>query len=127
MQKTLPGTHDYAIGTKLFFAENPDHPKSDPVFGKNPEKFYKCIGKTNKIIRMERIFVEPKERPTKESESRESKEQELKYVITETYQEVLDKLLKPGQLPPRTVVTEKLDKKTLSRRELQMEFSHEPR
>lgn len=45
-----------------------------------------------------------------------------KYTVDQTYQEALDKLLKVGQLPPRTV-TDALDNKIMLSRELEMECS----
>ncbi|XP_034950346.1 general transcription factor 3C polypeptide 6 [Chelonus insularis] len=56
--KYYEGTYEDAVGTYMFF-ENDDNPKfEDPIFDTVPT--FKFFTKTNKILKMKRVFVKPK-------------------------------------------------------------------
>lgn len=110
------------MGTQLFFAEDPDPPKSENIFERTAEKLFKLVATTEKQINMKRIFVVPKtEDKNDEEETEDPNKLTQKVVVLErTYQEALELLLKPGQVAPRTVV-DSLDNKIRLQRELQAE------
>lgn len=120
----IPGSYADAVGTNLFFVEDPVPSKSDNIFERTSEKTFSLQAKSSKLIQMKRIFVEQKEtnHPEEVIEPNRNPNSLRKYTVDQTYQEALDKLLKAGQLPPRTV-TDALDNKIMLSRELEMECS----
>lgn len=129
INRQLPGTYSDSLGTNLFFAEDTQQPKSDNVFDRAPDKLFKLQAVSDKVIRMKRLFVEPKEGMETEASSDNPPSEagpRLKFTVDQTYQEALDKLLKPGTLPPRTV-TDVLDNKVRLQRELESEYEADPK
>ncbi|CAH0699189.1 unnamed protein product [Spodoptera exigua] len=55
------GKYDNALGTYMFFEEDPDPKSEDPLFDKLPEKNLKYVCKTGKLLTMEHAYVTPKE------------------------------------------------------------------
>lgn len=89
------------MGTNVFFSENPDPPPMDPNFESIPTTMFKYHSKTDKVLRMERIFITPKQDNEEEDEPTETQSDDD--VPQESYLEALNHLLKPGELPPRTL------------------------
>lgn len=120
----LLGTYVDAIGTNMFFVEDPNPPKTDNIFERTTEKSFSLQATTSKVIQMNRIFIEPRSNETAEIAAEEVQGPSVrrKFTVEQTYQEALDKLLKPGHLPPRTV-TDALDNKIMLQRELEMELT----
>lgn len=106
----------------MFFVEDPEHPKSDNIFDRNPDKSFSLHGVCDKVVTMKRIFVEPKGTEGTAEAGPSTALPKHCIQVKETYQEALDSLLKPGQLPPRTV-TDALDNKIMLEREIEMECS----
>ncbi|XP_065370356.1 uncharacterized protein LOC135962381 [Calliphora vicina] len=52
------GTYDYAMGTDVFFEKDADAPLPDPLYEQSCRQKFKVIGKTNKVINFQRIYVE---------------------------------------------------------------------
>lgn len=95
------GTFEHAMGTNVFFAENPSPPPMDPNFESIPSTMYKFVSQTNKVLKMERIFISPK---------KDNEEEELTNTLddeddvpNESYADALNHFLSPGELPPRTL------------------------
>lgn len=59
------GNFEHAIGTMLFFDENPVPPPSLENYETTPDKWYKYLCKTDRVLRMDRIFIDARdeERP----------------------------------------------------------------
>lgn len=55
------GKYENALGTYMFFEEDPEPKSEDPLFDKLPEKNLKYLCKTKKILNMEHAYVTPKE------------------------------------------------------------------
>ncbi|KAJ8734650.1 hypothetical protein PYW08_013900 [Mythimna loreyi] len=55
------GKHENALGTYMFFEEDPEPKSEDPLFDKLPEKNLKYLCKTKKLLNMEHAYVTPKE------------------------------------------------------------------
>ncbi|XP_026725831.1 general transcription factor 3C polypeptide 6-like isoform X3 [Trichoplusia ni] len=55
------GKYDHALGTYMFFEEDPNPKSEDPLFDKLPEKNLKYLCKTRKYLNMEHAYVTPKE------------------------------------------------------------------
>lgn len=102
------GEYDYTMGTNVFFAENPKTPEPDPSFKEIPSKMYEYFGKTSKVLKMKRIFLEENEESSGEAAEVENVDQ---YLVKKTYEEVLDQFLEPGAERPRklTAVEPELD------------------
>lgn len=65
---------------------------------------YDFYAKTNKVLKMKRIFVEEKE-TSAEPDLAEGEIEDLAHLhITKTYEEALNQFLKPGEKPPREIV-----------------------
>lgn len=92
------------MGTNVFFAENPKTPEPDINFKELPSKMYEYFGKTSKVLKMERIFLEENEASTADggqsSEAAENVDDEH-CVVKKTYEEALNEFLEPGAEPPR--------------------------
>lgn len=89
------------MGTNVFFAEDDNPPMVDEIYQKNPDKFYKCLGKTDKVLKFQRILVAPKENP--DEIVTEEPEDQTKYDIHKTYEQALNQFLSPGEQPPRRI------------------------
>lgn len=55
------GKFESALGTYMFFEEDPAPKTEDPLFDKLPEKNLKYICKSRKYLNMEHAYVTPKE------------------------------------------------------------------
>lgn len=55
------GKFENALGTYMFFEEDPEPKSEDPLFDKLPEKNLKYLCKTKKLLNMEHAYVTPKE------------------------------------------------------------------
>lgn len=95
------GTYDYAMGTNVFFAENPKTPEPDINFKELPSKMYEYFGKTSKVLKMKRIFVEENEKSTGNGAHSLETDNFEHCVVKKTYEEALNQFLKPGAEPPR--------------------------
>lgn len=95
----LSGSFEDNVGTNVYFdIDKDDDPKN--------EKFddqYKYLTKSDKILRMKRIFVEKSDnntqKSTKTKKDKFSNDDEIQ--ITHSYAQALNQFLKPGELPPR--------------------------
>lgn len=103
----ISGSFDYSMGTHCFFSQS-NRPGSgeDACFNELPDKIYEYLAKTDKVLKMRRIFVEEKESETN-SELVEGEIEDLEHLrITKTYAEALNQFLKPGEQPPREIIQE---------------------
>lgn len=98
------------MGTHCFFSES-KRPGGveDVCFEELPKKLYDYYAKTNKVLKMKRIFVEENETETT-SETAEGEIEDLEHLrISKTYEEALNQFLKPGEQPPREIVQDAAD------------------
>lgn len=85
------GEYDYAKGTNLFFEEDPSAPKQgDPVFSKDISTPVKYLCKTNKVLKMNRIFLKEKKKVKKKTEEGHANSGSIQ--LAETYEEALEKI-----------------------------------
>lgn len=93
------------MGTNCFFTESKRAGGiEDACFQELPKKLYDFFAKTNKVLKMKRIFVEEKETGAC-SELAEGEIEDLEHLrISKTYEEALNQFLKPGEKPPREIV-----------------------
>lgn len=98
----LTGVFEHAMGTNVFFSVDPDPPPMDPNFQTVPATMYEYHSQTDKVIKMERIFITPKQDNELDEESVEPQSDE-DVVPNESYSDALNQFLKPGELPPRTL------------------------
>lgn len=101
------------MGTHCFFTDSKKPGGGeDACFNEMPQKLYDYYEKTNKVLKMKRIFVEEKETET-DSEMADSDVEDLEHLehlrITKTYEEALNQFLKPGEKPPRKIVQQDSD------------------
>ncbi|XP_062563188.1 uncharacterized protein LOC134226437 [Armigeres subalbatus] len=104
------GSYDFALGTNVFLEED-EVAKSnlDPLYSPNPPKMYKYSGKSNKVIKMKRIFATPKTDATIKTEPDAPATEESRSVdnerclVTRSYEEALNLHLPLGGLPPRRI------------------------
>lgn len=100
------GVFDLAMGTNVFFSEDPNPPPMDANFETIPSTVYRYHSQTDKVLRMERIFITPKE-DNDEGEEEEDEVIETQsdedVIPNESYLEALNHFLKPGELPPRVM------------------------
>lgn len=89
------------MGTNLFFTEDTNPSSMDPNFETIPSTMYKYFTQTDKVLKMERLFVTPN-KEIEEDELIETQSDE-DVVPNESYLEALNQFLAPGQLPPRTL------------------------
>ena len=92
------------MGTHCFFSES-KRPGGieDECFEELPAKLYDYFAKTDKVLKMHRIFVEEKETEAN-SELAEGEIENLEHLhVTKTYSEALNQFLKPGEQPPREI------------------------
>lgn len=101
------GSYDYSMGTHCFFSQgNRSGSGEDACFNELPEKQYEYFAKTDKVLKMKRIFVEEKETESN-TELDEGEIEDLEHLrISKTYQEALNQFLKPGEEPPREIIQE---------------------
>lgn len=59
----FPGTYDFSVGTQVFFEKDDDPPPTEPVFDKEIPELYRFSKKTHKVLNLNRIFVDSKEKP----------------------------------------------------------------
>lgn len=73
---------------------------------------FSYVGKSSKVLQMQRIFVQAVDKSIEESHGENTQESECKtksnknnenqkYIVEKTYSEALNQLLEPGELPPR--------------------------
>lgn len=98
------------MGTHCFFTESKKHNDSeDACFNEMPKQMYEYYAKTEKVLKMKRIFVEEKESET-DSEMNDSDIEDLEHLrISKTYEEALNQFLKPGEKPPREITQDLQD------------------
>lgn len=92
------------MGTHCFFAESKRPSASeDACFRELPSKMYEYFAKTDKVLKMKRIFVEEKETEAS-SVLAEGEIENVEHLrISKTYGEALNQFLKPGEQPPREI------------------------
>lgn len=98
------------MGTHCFFTES-KRPGGveDVCFEELPKKLYDYFAKTNKVLKMKRIFVEENETETT-AEMADGEIEDLEHLrISKTYEEALNQFLKPGEKPPREIVQDAPD------------------
>ena len=98
--KIYKGTFEYAMGTNVFFNENHAGVAPDPNFKEMSERMYELYNKTDKVLKMKRIFVERNEEDAEGTSTEESTEN---LEPTKTYGQALNQFLKPGETPPRKI------------------------
>lgn len=93
------------MGTHMFFNESKKPGGlEDPIFQEMPEKLYEYYGKTNKVLKMKRIFVEEKETDRDEALA-EGEVENLEHLrISKTYEQALNQFLKAGESAPRQII-----------------------
>lgn len=99
------GSYEYSMGTHCFFSES-SRPGGveDACFNQLPEKLYDYFAKTDKVLKMKRIFVEEKETESNAGLD-EGEIEDLEHLrVTKTYGEALNQFLKAGEKPPREIV-----------------------
>lgn len=103
-EKFHPGEYEYSMGTHCFFAESKrPGPSEDACFRELPSKMYEHFAKTDKVLKMKRIFVEEKETEAS-SVLAEGEIEDVEHLrISKTYGEALNQFLKPGEQPPREI------------------------
>ncbi|XP_055548977.1 uncharacterized protein LOC129732275 [Wyeomyia smithii] len=107
------GSYDFALGTNVFLEEDTEAKKSiDPLYSPDPARVFKYSGQSNKVLKMQRIFVTPKtevvnvkNEPGSGQETDQYREKE-RYLVTRTYEEALNLHLPEGQYPPRSIEPE---------------------
>lgn len=114
------GEYEDTIGTHIFFEEDAEHSAQDPLYSRNPKTMYKYMNKTNKVLKMRRIFLESRDDENRMEEGT-STENSSKYQVTKTYQDTLCQLLKPGHAPPH-YLSDCLDAKIKSTQEVAEEY-----
>lgn len=102
------------MGTNVFFIESEKPREVDPNFHEPPPKLYEYLTKSNKVLKMNRIFVE--EIPQSKSETIDSAQyvnkkddadiEHLK--VTKTYEEALNQFLRPEEKPPRNIAAKEI-------------------
>ncbi|XP_037037139.1 uncharacterized protein LOC119074897 [Bradysia coprophila] len=97
--KIFRGTFEHAMGTNVFFTPDPDPPSMDPNFEPIPSTMYKYHSQTDKVLRMERMFITPKQENDELTETQSDED----VVPTESYSDALNHFLKLDELPPRTL------------------------
>lgn len=93
------------MGTHCFFSEsNRPGGVENACFRELPEKLYDFLAKTDKVLKMKRIFVEEKESESENAEQAEGEIEDLEHLrISKTYSVALNQFLKPGEEPPREI------------------------
>lgn len=93
------------MGTHCFFTDSKKlGGGEDACFNEMPAKMYDYYAKTNKVLKMKRIFVEENETEPN-SDMAESDIEDLAHLrITKTYADALNQFLKAGEQPPREII-----------------------
>lgn len=91
------------MGTNIFFEENPNPPPMDPNFETIPSTIYRYHSQSDKVLRMERIFITPKQDTEEEEDEAVETQSDEDVVPNESYLDALNHFLKPGELPPRVM------------------------
>lgn len=90
------------MGTNLFFAEGSEPTDPDPNFKELPKKMYRYYGKSDKVLKMKRIFVEEVDEGAQNGGTGDTENPEH-CRVKKTYEEALNQFLKPGQTQPRSL------------------------
>lgn len=93
------------MGTYCFFNEsNRPGGIEDACFQEKPAKLHDYFGKTDKVLKMRRIFVEEKETDDN-AELAEGEVENLDHLkVKKSYEDALNQFLKPGEKPPRDII-----------------------
>ncbi|XP_055643210.1 uncharacterized protein LOC129779645 [Toxorhynchites rutilus septentrionalis] len=114
------GTYDFAVGTNVFFEEDSKGKASiDPLYSANPEKLYKYVGQSTKVLTMKRIFITPKTEQVKTepgTAAEITRDNASQYTVTHTYEEALNMHLPEGHYPPRHIEQEHNCEKVVKRK-----------
>lgn len=113
------GTFEFAMGTNVFFRESDIPASLDPNYELVPDKMFEYFNHTNKVLKMNRIFIDRKgsdikpdattliassaQQDEKSDSSDLSGDEDGTIKLTKSYAEALNQFLKPGELPPRTL------------------------
>lgn len=102
----IAGSFEYSMGTHCFFQKSKKlGGGEDACFNEMPKKLYEYYAKTNKVLKMKRIFVEEKESEAGAETADSDIESDLEHLrISKTYGEALNQFLKPDEQPPREIV-----------------------
>lgn len=93
------------MGTHCFFNES-SRPGGieDACFQEKPAVLHDYFGKTNKVLKMRRIFVDEKETDGEDGLAEGETENLDHLQVTKTYEEALNQFLKSGEKPPREII-----------------------
>lgn len=106
------------MGTNVFFKESDIPASGDPNYELVPEKMFEYFNHTNKVLKMNRIFIDRKgndikpdttsvtssaQQGEKSDSSDLSDDEDGPIKFTKSYSDALNQFLKPGELPPRTL------------------------
>lgn len=113
------------MGTHCFFSQsNRPGGVQDACFRELPEKLYDYLAKTDKVLKMKRIFVEEKETESP-SELAEGEIEDLEHLrISKSYAEALNQFLKPGEQAPREIIQDSSENEDELENENQMEVEN---
>lgn len=89
------GRYEHALGTYMFFENDPTIKSVDPLFDKLPEENLKYVCKTRKLMKMERTYLTPKaENETKLFNIMQKPEEEVDVLNFNSIQEALENFRK---------------------------------
>lgn len=93
------------MGTYCFFNEsNRPGGIEDACFQEKPAKLHDYFGKTDKVLKMRRIFVEEKETDDN-AKLAEGEIENLDHLkVKKSYEDALNQFLKQGEKPPREII-----------------------
>lgn len=100
------GTFEHSMGTHVFFAEDPKPPTRLHLYEPEPDPVYKLFATTEKVVVMNRMFVEPKvddEKAASDLIVSADAADSAPIPITMSYAMALNQFLQPGEKPPRTL------------------------
>lgn len=103
------GDYEFATGTKLFMAESEDQQTKNEWESDCNSKVmaFEYVAKTNKVLKMNRVFIAAKDNPERVKPEPESEHGNTsKYEVTTTYAEVLSRFLPLDMEPPRMISEE---------------------
>lgn len=75
----------------------------DPNFETIPSTMYQYDSQTDKVLKMERIFITPKKPDNDDEDEAIETQSDEDVVPNESYSDALNHFLKPGESPPRTL------------------------
>lgn len=87
------GSYDFSMGTNLFFGKDNNPPPLDNLHDVNPTTVHKYIGKSEKILKMHRIFVEDNCNQNESSTEETSQEMRKRFELKMTYGEALNMIV----------------------------------